>query len=247
MQTPIPGLSKAQRSAILALHRKKGREQAEQFIVEGPKGVQEFIEEGWNLQRLVVRNDSEWANRPDALVVTPREFAELSTLESPQGVLGVFRKKEVPPGSGGWALVLDRVQDPGNVGTLLRLADWFGVDYVAVPSGTAEVFNPKVVQASMGALARMALVNGSPAEILAQLQAEGRTLYAADLGGKHPQDLPLAGPAALVLGNEGQGPDHLWTEASTHILTIPRQSGRKTESLNVATAGAIALYACMSR
>ncbi|HAB35040.1 MAG TPA: hypothetical protein DCE58_00410, partial [Cryomorphaceae bacterium] len=76
MQTPIPGLSKAQRSAILALHRKKGREQAEQFIVEGPKGVQEFIDEGWDLQRLVVRNDSEWANRRGALLATPREFAE---------------------------------------------------------------------------------------------------------------------------------------------------------------------------
>jgi TrmH family RNA methyltransferase len=247
MQTPTPGLSKAQRSSILSLHRKKGREQAAQFLVEGPKGVQEFIEEGWPLERLIVRNDSDWALRPGALVVTPREFAELSTLESPQGVLGVFGKKTILPGSGGWALVLDRVQDPGNVGTLLRLADWFGVDYVAVPSGTAEVWNPKVVQASMGALARMALVHGSPEEVLAQLKGEGRTLYAADLGGQSPQELPLEGPAALVLGNEGQGPDALWTEGSDYILTIPKQSGRKTESLNVATAGAIALYACMSR
>ncbi|NDD34694.1 MAG: RNA methyltransferase, partial [Flavobacteriia bacterium] len=143
--------------------------------------------------------------------------------------------------------VLDRVQDPGNVGTLLRLADWFGVDYVALPSGTAEVFNSKVVQASMGALARMPLVHGNPEDVLARLQSEGRTLYAADLGGKAPEELPLNGPAALVLGNEGQGLDALWTEASDHVLTIPKQPGRKTESLNVATAGAIALYACLSR
>ena len=247
MQTPIPGLSKAQRSFLLSLHRKKGREQAQQFIVEGPKAVSEFLDEGWSLERLVVRNDSDWVGHPGALVVSPREFAEVSTLENPQGVLGVFAKKTLPPAQEGWVLVLDRVQDPGNVGTLLRLADWFGVDYVALPSGTAEVFNPKVVQASMGALARMPLVHGSPEEVLERLQREGRTLYAADLGGKAPGELPLVGPAALVLGNEGQGPDALWTDASDHILTIPRQAGRKTESLNVATAGAIALYACFSR
>ncbi|MDG1253520.1 MAG: RNA methyltransferase [Schleiferiaceae bacterium] len=241
--SPSP-LSKNQRSQVRALWRKKGREIAQQFLVESPKAIAEFIEEGWPLVTLYRSPQGPMEEYPKAIEITPRELAELSTQESPQGVLAVFGLKEIAPRSGGWALVLDRVQDPGNVGTLLRLADWFGVDYVALPPGTAEVFNPKVIQGSMGSLARVPLVYGEVEELLTRFDVEGRTLYVADLGGSAPKDLPRKAPAALVFGNEGQGPESRWTERAAHIMTIPKALGSKTESLNVGTAGAIALYAC---
>ena len=242
--SPHP-LSKNQRSAVRALWRKKGRENAQQFLVETPKAISEFLEEGWPLVTLYRSPQGPMEDHPKAQEITPRELAELSTQESPQGVLAVFGHKEIAPRSGGWVLVLDRVQDPGNVGTLLRLADWFGVDYVALPPGTAEVFNPKVIQGSMGSLARVPLVYGEVEALLARFDTEGRTLYVADLGGCTPRNLPRQAPAALVLGNEGQGPEPRWSDAAKHILTIAKGASSKTESLNVATAGAIALYACL--
>ncbi|NDA07415.1 MAG: RNA methyltransferase [Flavobacteriia bacterium] len=247
MQTSPSVLSKNQRSQVRALWRKKGRETAEQFLVESPKAISEFLEEGWPLITLYRSPQGPMADHPKAVEIPPRELAELSTQESPQGVLAVFGHKTLTPTQGGWVLVLDRVQDPGNVGTLLRLADWFGIDYVALPPGTAEVFNPKVIQGSMGSIARVPLVYGTTEELLARFHAEGRSVYVADLGGEAPAALPRKAPAALVLGNEGQGPEAPWTEAAQHILTIPRGPQSKTESLNVGTAGAIALYACMSQ
>ncbi len=245
---PFPSaLSKNQRSHVRSLWRKKGRETAEQFLVESPKAIAEFLEEGWPLITLYRSPQGPMEDHPKAIEIPPRELAELSTQESPQGVLAIFGHKPLLAERGGWVLVLDRVQDPGNVGTLLRLADWFGVDYVALPPGTAEVFNPKVIQGSMGSVARVPLVFGTPEELLRRFQEEGRSIYVADFGGAAPGELPRKAPAALVLGNEGQGPESTWTDAAQHILTIPRGPQRKTESLNVGTAGAIALYACLGQ
>jgi RNA methyltransferase, TrmH family len=246
MEIQLEPLSKNQRSQVRALWRKKGRETARQFLVETPKAIAEFLAAGWPLVRLYGVEGGPMSDHPKVHIIPPRDLAEISGQEHPQGILAIFGQHDLPISSHqGWAMVLDRVQDPGNVGTLLRLADWFGVDYVAMPPGTVDAFNTKVVQSSMGSLARVPLVFEEPEKLLTRFQQEGRSLYVADLGGQDPLHLPRKAPAVLVLGNEGQGPSEEWLHAATHILSIPRAELSQTESLNVGTAGAIALYACM--
>ena len=177
--------------------------------------------------------------------ITTDQLKAISALDGPTDAIAIFQKQTLSIASDRPAqtvLVLDRVQDPGNAGALIRLADWFGVTYIAWPTGTVEPWNPKVVQASMGALARMPIVQQSAEAFISEFQSEGRQIVVADLGGQPPQEFTKGQPIALVMGNEGQGPDPLWSDAAHHVITIPRAQGRQTESLNVATAAAILLY-----
>ncbi|MEY4461170.1 MAG: hypothetical protein RL429_1159, partial [Bacteroidota bacterium] len=142
----------------------------------------------------------------------------------------------------GRVLVLDRIQDPGNAGTLLRMADWFGVAYVLHTVGTVDFGNLKTVQASMGSLARVPVRYASEAEAIALLQSEGRPIVVADLDGTPPSKVNWTPNVALVVSNEGQGPSQAWLDAATAVATIGRAASSRTESLNVATAAAMLLY-----
>ncbi len=140
-------------------------------------------------------------------------------------------------------LVLDRIQDPGNVGTLLRTAAAFGFTAVILTRGAASIFTKKLWRAAMGAMPALALFDeASPEETVRVLREAGHKLAVADLDGETPDNLRDAPEAiALVLGNEGQGPDRVFSEAADRVLTIPMTDA--VESLNVAAAGAILCYA----
>lgn len=236
-------LSLNQQKRIAALHRKKGRDQQGLFLVEGHKSIRDFIAAGWHLDQGFCTEDSPMRSAKDFDTISAAELKSISTLDGPTDAVAVFEKQELTPQGSGPVLVLDRIQDPGNAGALLRLADWFGIAHVAWPSGTVEPWNPKVVQASMGALSRIPLVQQPAEDFISQFQEEGRAIVVADMGGQSPDDAFVKGEnVALVMGNEGQGPDAIWSQAAQSIVAIPRAKGRQTESLNVATAAAILLY-----
>ena len=123
------------------------------------------------------------------------------------------------------------------------VSDWYGLDYVAFAKGSVDPFNPKVVQSSMGAMARMPVVLMPEEALSQQLTAEGRTLFLADMGGKPVEQMPWPERSALVMGNEGAGPSEHWKTVTDQVVSIRRAKGRQTESLNVAMAGGILMQA----
>jgi TrmH family RNA methyltransferase len=233
-------LSTNQRKGITALHRKKGREEQQAFLVEGLKCVQDLLAAQWPVERLYATEAWELPSACDVPLqrVTPEEMTRISALETATPVLAVARREGLRSGDptrGRW-LALDGIQDPGNLGTLLRLADWFGLEGLIASHDTVDVTHPKVVQASMGSLFRVAWREEELPALLAGLPAghfcagtflEGENLYAAEL--------PREG--ILVLGNEGRGIRTETGNCLKHRITIPRFG--QAESLNVAMAAAV--------
>ena len=228
-----------QRKWLRELQHRKGREQLGALVVEGRKAIAEFLTSGWKPLLLASSGAS---LGPDCLEVTARDLREVSSLDTPPDSLAVFEWADLDPRPEGRVLVLDRIQDPGNAGTLLRMADWFGVAYVLHTVGTVDFGNLKTVQASMGSLARVPVRYASEAEAIALLQSEGRPIVVADLDGTPPSKVNWTPNVALVVSNEGQGPSQAWLDAATAVATIQKAPQSKTESLNVATAAAMLLY-----
>ena len=243
-------ISKQQIKAIHSLRLKKYRDQRGLFVGEGPKVVGELLN---TFECTFVAATASWieANRqiiPAGIpceTVQPEELAKASLLETPQQVLAIFRQKEntLPTDSAlqsELCLALDTVQDPGNLGTILRLARWFGINYVICSPGTADIYSPKVVQAAMGALGKVSVgytplpqyLSGIPADI---------PVYGTFLDGTNIYDTPLSYRGIIVMGNEGNGISQLTASHVTHRLYIPPYpAGTPTiESLNVGVATAI--------
>ena len=228
-----------ERKWLRELQHRKGREKHGALLVEGRKAIDEFLSSGWRPLLLATTGDS---LGPDCLSVTARDLREVSSLDTPPDALAVFAWADLDPRPEGKVLVLDRVQDPGNAGTLLRMADWFGVAYVLHTTGTVDFGNPKTVQASMGSLARVPVRYATESEAISLLQSEGRPIVVADLDGTLPSQINWSPNVALVVSNEGQGPSQAWLDAASSVATIARSAQSRTESLNVAAAAAMLLY-----
>ena len=234
-------LSHAQRKAITVLHRKKGRVAQGQFLVEGVKSVADLLASPWKVHSLFATEA--WKAPLDLQVplirVTDEELQRVSTLEKAQHVLavGILPTSTSPSlPDQGRILALDGVQDPGNLGTLIRIADWFGVDAVVCSLDCADCFNPKVVQATMGSLFRVPVFH---TDLVAYLKHLPTAFFRAGAftQGDNLFQTSLPAHGVLVLGNEGQGirPE---TEQRLNLkVTIPRLG--RAESLNVATAAAV--------
>ena len=250
------GPSRSEEKLFRALRRRKGREDAGLFLAEGRRVVADLLASGLDLHMgLVVSSfgDTEeertlldgLAARCTVRRVAGALLAELADTDSPQGVLVAGR---VPAGTlegetlraGDVVLVLDGVQDPGNVGTLVRTADALGVRLVVTLPGTVDPWNPKVVRAAAGSLFRLPPRPAAPAELAAWLAREGAALLAADMDGAPPRPGPAAAPVALVVGNEGAGLSPNLRAAADALVGIPIRGG--AESLNVAVAAGILLY-----
>lgn len=231
-----------ERKQVVALHRKRERAAAGLFLVEGVKLVDELLAAGWAVEGLYATADWRRARAvaPPVPVrdVTEAELARLSALETPHAVLAVARippPRRIARGTG-LALLLDDVRDPGNVGTILRAADWFGVAGVVLSPESADRFNPKVVQASMGAVFRVPVEVCAPEAFLRETPP-GTLRAGACLDGDNVYTAALTQPAALVLGNESRGIAPALAPLLDRRLAIPR-TGRG-ESLNVAMATAL--------
>lgn len=239
-------LSQSKSKYIKSLHRGRYRQKYQNFIAEGTRIVDEMLHDEHVSIELIVALP-EWIDRNPAITSTykhilyeadEKSFGELSLLSTPNQVLVVARQPEqkldMRAAENGLTLYLDRIQDPGNLGTILRIADWFGIKNVVRSPGTVQVFNPKVIQSSMGAFLRI----NSPQMELKQLrtQLEGLPVFAATLNGKSVYDHSFPACAILVLGNESGGVSEQLLHAADQLLTIPKGKGGFAESLNASVA-----------
>lgn len=236
-------ISKAKIKFVQSLKRKKSRDKHGAFIVEGKKGIQTAINSG--LQPHYITGLEE-ALTPfadvECFVATEQELRAMSQLHSVPRLLAVFPIWDLPPFQDaviekGVAIYVDRIQDPGNLGTIIRAADWFGARHILLSSGCADLFNVKTVQAAKGSLhavtcyrAAWPLSNTIPT---IALDMDGEPLHAIN-------EIPPR--MILVIGNEGQGVDTRILEECTKIVSIAGDTDRSAESLNAAMACSIALH-----
>ena len=234
-----PLSTKAELKRVRSLHQRKYRESEGCFLVQGAKLVGELLGSGWEAEAIYATQEAaERSGLRRAVVLSAHEMERLGTLESGNELLGVVRMPDralpVAPGAGELVLVLDGVADPGNLGTILRVADWFGLRQVLCSTGSVDVYNPKCVQASMGAIFRVAVGYDELAPRLDAWRSAGTHLYLASMEGRPVFELSLQRPAALVLGSESHGISPAVRALGGELLSVPRLGG--AESLNVAMA-----------
>ncbi len=241
---------------IAALTRKKYRERSAEMLVEGKRSVEAALDAGAPLRDVLVTETAARASDVRPLIarvdvplhVVPDELlAELSAVETSQGILAVAAIETVVPAalhSFRRILVLDGLRDPGNVGTLIRTAAWFGVDAVATAAGTVDLYNPKAVRAAMGALwdVKHAPVDDLPS-LLAELRRNGFVLYGAHMAGTSASEWTPSEKSVLVLGSEAHGMKRDVIKLMDECVVVRGASSRTaTESLNVAVAAGILMY-----
>jgi TrmH family RNA methyltransferase len=237
-------LSKAQISLITSLQNKKYRKQHGLFIVEGIKSVMEFISSSYEVESIFYTDDANTkvgkiSHNIKSYELTDTEFQKISTLKSPQGILALVKlplqQKIVPSNlKNKFSLVLDDVQDPGNLGTIIRTAEWFGIEHIICSIGTVDAYNPKVVQATMGSLARLQI---HYTDLTDFIPATGLKVYGALLNGQSIYQTVWANEGLIVMGNEGNGISDEIIALIDQAITIPRIG--QAESLNVAVATTI--------
>lgn len=236
-------LSKTEVKYIQSLKLKKSREEERRFIAEGPKILADILTECPD-DIVTLYATEEWLQvhpqvrqRVECKAVKDFELEKISALQTPQQVLALMRMPKndfLPFAPNEWSLVLDGIQDPGNLGSIIRIADWFGIGAVYCTPDTADAYNPKVVQATMGSLWRVKLCYGPCAEWVQQsrLPVYGSLLQGENIFASAPQS-----PGIIIIGSEGKGIRPGLLEAVQHPLTIPRIG--HAESLNAAIATGI--------
>ena len=245
MQTKTEMISKNQIKYIRQLELKKFRKRENCFVAEGPKVVGDLMK---RYQPKAVFATDEWHSDDlhDATVltkITDEELRRISFLQNPQQVLAIFPIPEATssishqPSS--LSLALDGIQDPGNLGTIIRIADWFGIDTIYCSEDTADAYNPKVVQATMGSLAHVHIIYCDLLQLF-QTLPPSYPVYGTLLDGSDIYQQTLSQEGIIVMGNEGNGISEAVRQRVTHRLLIPNfHQGESAESLNVAIATAI--------
>ena len=235
-------ISKNNIKFVHQLEQKKYRRKEGLFVAEGPKVVGDLLHAGFTPRMLFAVGEWITAHHMSAMEVTDDELRKLSFLQHPQQELGVFvlppHRNAATLNSETLYLALDGVQDPGNLGTIIRLADWFGIQTIFCSEDTADCYNPKVVQATMGSLAHVHIIY-TDLEVL--LQSAHCPIYGTLLDGQNIYQQQLSTEGIIVMGNEGNGISPAIRQLVTHKLLIPNYNtaGETAESLNVAIATAI--------
>ncbi len=228
-------VAKSDLKLIRSLQQKKYRQRHGLFVAEGVKLVTELLASPLKAHSVYATEPGLF---PGAMPLTERELKQASSLVHPNKALGVFHIPEPGPLQfADWVLALDGVRDPGNLGTLIRLCDWFGVGHLLCSADTADAYNPKVLQATMGSIARVQL-HYAPLE--ETLRGSGVPVYGASMEGQAIGSRPLTGPGVLVMGSESHGLGEGVRGLLAGTVAIPAFG--QAESLNVATAAAILLY-----
>lgn len=235
------GITKEHIKRLRKLHRKKYRLAERKFTVERWKNIRAFLENGWQPVEI-------WAVRPPSFdlpegvewkSLSMEALGRISALQHPYDALAVFHM----PTAGSWpesgmVLALDGIADPGNLGTIIRSADWFGVRHIVCSTGTADAYNPKTVQAAMGSLARVHLHYTDLTEFLSGTTAQA---VGSDMAGENVYRFAWPENTVLVMGNEGHGLSPEVRQRLDSYVSIPKDQSAAAESLNVATATAILL------
>ncbi len=241
-------LSKTIVKYIQSLAHKKARDEHGVFIAEGPKVVSDFLHtnifspklicglESWMVENLILLKNFSEENK---YVINESELERISQLQTPNKVLAVFHKKEnkLADLKNNFSLMLDDIQDPGNLGTIIRTADWFGVKNIICSNECADCYNSKVVQASMGSLARVNIIYTELEEFINK--NKDMDIYAATLAGKNISIFNKLKEGIILIGNESKGVKENLLGLATQQITIPKQG--EAESLNAAVACGIIL------
>lgn len=237
-------LSKSQISFVKSLHQKKYRRENGLFLVEGIKSIKEFIQSSYQIHTIFYTTEQrdglpQLPANISLFEVNNAELAKISTLQAPQGILALVyipENKSINPEvlANQFTLVLDGVQDPGNMGTIIRTADWFGFKHIVCSEDTVEAYNPKTVQATMGSLAR---INISYVKLTDFIAKSKLPVFGALLEGKSIYKTNWGKEGLVILGNEGKGITEEVILKVNQPVTIPNFG--EAESLNVAVSAAI--------
>lgn len=243
----MPGKSRIK--LIRSLKDKKNRSRHKLFIAEGEKTVKELLLSDWKVHSLYALK--EWlADNPvdgdfEIYPVDQTTLRQISMQKTPNSVVALAHTR-IPCNNevlqpGKLTLLLDTVQDPGNLGTLIRICDWFGIPGIICSIGCADIFNPKVVQAAMGSIFRIKVRYASIKAVLSDSVYQKVPVFGAFLEGESIYTHPLGESGFILLGNESKGISHELSHLVNHRLTIPScpSGGNSSESLNVAVAGGI--------
>ncbi|MDG1041041.1 MAG: RNA methyltransferase [Polaribacter sp.] len=234
-------LSKNQIKLITSLQQKKYRQKHKLFIAEGVKVVNEFLNSSFSVAHVFATEDFARSSELENIVlISESELKKISQLKNPNKVLGLFKiPDEYVADNLEFTLALDAVNDPGNLGTIIRLCDWFGVQQLVCSLTTVDCYNQKVVQASMGSLTRVQIMYTDLEDFLKSTKLPS---FIADMDGSNVYATKLPEAAVLVMGNEANGVSDAIRSIIDAKIAIPRFGNKQvTESLNVATATAILL------
>jgi TrmH family RNA methyltransferase len=234
-------VSKNQIKFISGLQQKKQRLIHKMFVAEGVKVVQELLDADFELHQLyTTEDDFKSVNDSKKLIVSAEDLKKISALTTASSCLAVFKipeQKELY--QSGLIVALDAIRDPGNLGTIIRLCDWFGIQQLICSKETVDVYNPKVVQATMGSISR---VNVSYINLEDCIATTSLPVFGTFMDGENIYSTTLPQEGIIVMGNEANGISKEVENSIQHRLAIPRYGSlQKTESLNVATATAIIL------
>lgn len=234
-------LTKSQFKSIKSLKQKKFREANRAFIIEGKKMVDEALQSSVEIKMVLVRNGAEvpFKKELDVYALSSKEMDSLSNMKSAPEIMAVCSFfSETMLDFNRSILALDEVSDPGNFGTIIRICDWFGVDQVVCNPGCVELYNPKVVQATMGSLFRIKVIHGKIEDYVNQKPAD-MSVFTADMNGKNVYQSDLSEPFFLIMGSESHGVKQDFLDKSDAVLAIPAFGA--AESLNVAVATSVLL------
>lgn len=236
-------ISKNQIKYVHQLEQKKFRKIENLFIAEGHKVVGDLLTAGFRPVQLFATR--EWISQTtysDVIEISNDELARLSLQQHPQQVLALFpipQANQLSINPRQLSILLDNIQDPGNLGTIIRIADWFGIDTIFCTPGTVDAWNPKVVQATMGSIARVHIVYINTDQFFNSLPTDF-PIYGTFLDGENIYNQQLTNAGLIVMGNEGNGISAAVRVRVTHKLLIPDfHQGTTADSLNVAIATAI--------
>ena len=230
-------ISKSQIKLIRSLQQKKYRSKLKLFVAEGPKVINELLTAKFKLHSLYVTVEDLFTG-VHSEIISDEEISKISFLKNANNSVAVFTiPEQKKPKKEGITLLLDSVRDPGNLGTIIRLSDWFNVSNIICSSDSVDCFNPKVIQATMGSISRVSI---SYCDLTTYLSLSDLPVYAGTMDGKNIYKEKLPENAIVIVGNEANGISDTLLNLTTHKIGIPRfGNNHQTESLNVAVATAI--------
>lgn len=234
-------LSKRQIKLINSLKHKKFRQKHQLFVAEGVKVIKEFLKSDLQIEALYTTVDLFSHEQDKYHMISEKDLSKISMLNTPQTALALVKIPNTPvnfSGDNPLIVALDGVRDPGNLGTIIRLCDWFKVSALICSPDTVDCFNPKVVQATMGSLAR---VETKYTDLNAFLSNTQLPIYGAFMTGEPIYTSKLEAKGILVMGNEANGISQTIEKLITNFISIPQFGKTEVESLNVATATSILL------
>lgn len=242
-------ISKNRISQIRKLHAKKFRDESGLFLVEGYKCVEMLCDSDFEVEEIFATetalHDNDWMQRLSPTLITAEEMSRISTMQTPPELLAIAKqcpdKDEIPSSSP--VLSLDHISDPGNLGTIIRTADWFGIQHIVCSPDCVEFYNPKVIQATMGSFTHVHIHKRSLPEFLKR-ESANRRILGTFLNGESIREFTFLPNDIVVIGNESNGISDEVAEVVTQRITIPSSAqGRDTaESLNAAIAAAVVMF-----